>query len=55
MNKSAVVLLGFVAAVGVVSAGGAWYTGSQLEGVLKTTIEDANKEMERSWPVSMAA
>eukprot|EP01030_Chromulinospumella_sphaerica_P019849 gene19849-19752_t len=48
MNKSAVVLLGFVAAVGVVSAGGAWYTGSQLEGVLKTTIEDANKEMERS-------
>ena len=48
MNKSAVVLLGFVAAVGVVSAGGAWYTGSQLEGVLKTSIEDANKEMERS-------
>ncbi|WP_339533063.1 YdgA family protein [Pseudomonas mucidolens] len=48
MNKSAVVLLGFVAAVGVVSAGGAWYTGSQLEGVLKTATEDANKEMERS-------
>lgn len=48
MNKSAVVLLGFVAAVGVVSAGGAWYTGNQLEGVLKTATEDANKEMERS-------
>lgn len=48
MNKSAIVLLGFVAAVGVVSAGGAWYTGNQLEGVLNTSIEDANKEMQRS-------
>ncbi|MFO2466069.1 YdgA family protein [Pseudomonas sp. 15FMM2] len=48
MNKSAVVLLGFVAAVGVVSAAGAWYTGSQLEGVLKTASEDVNKEMARS-------
>ncbi|SKB07332.1 Uncharacterized conserved protein YdgA, DUF945 family [Pseudomonas extremaustralis] len=48
MNKPAVVLLGFVVAVGVVSAGGAWYTGKQLEPVLQTAIQDANKELQRS-------
>ena len=48
MNKPAVVLLGFVVAVGVVSAGGAWYTGKQLEPVLQTAILDANKELQRS-------
>ncbi|MBF6028408.1 YdgA family protein [Pseudomonas sp. P115] len=48
MNKPAVVLLGFVVAVGVVSAGGAWYTGTQLEPVLQTVVQDANKELRRS-------
>ncbi|MGY2362513.1 YdgA family protein [Pseudomonas azotoformans] len=48
MNKPAVVLLGFVVAVGVVSAGGAWYTGKQLEPVLQTAVQDANKELQRS-------
>src|SRR5476651_1583732 len=48
MNKPAVVLLGFVVAVGVVSAGGAWYTGKQLEPVLQTAIQDANKELQTS-------
>ena len=41
MNKPAVVLLGFVVAVGVVSAGGAWFTGKQLEPVLQTAIQNA--------------
>ncbi|MPR03094.1 DUF945 domain-containing protein [Pseudomonas sp. MAFF 212408] len=48
MNKPAVVLLGFVVAVGVVSAGGAWYTGKQLEPVLQTAIQNANKELQTS-------
>ena len=48
MNKPAVVLLGFVVAVGVVSAGGAWYTGKQLEPVLQTAIQNANKELRTS-------
>ncbi len=48
MNKPAVVLLGLVVAVGVVSAGGAWYTGKQLEPVLQTAVQDANKELHRS-------
>ncbi|MBF4212343.1 DUF945 family protein, partial [Pseudomonas donghuensis] len=29
MNKSAGVLLGIVVAIGAISAGGAWYTGSK--------------------------
>lgn len=48
MNKPAVVFLSFVAAVGVVSVAGAWYTGTQLEPVLKTAIQDANKELQTS-------
>ena len=48
MNKPAVVLLGFVVAVGVVSAGGAWYTGKQLEPVLQTAIQNANAELKTS-------
>jgi len=48
MNKPAVVLLGLVVAVGVVSAGGAWYTGKQLEPVLQTAIQNANKELQTS-------
>ena len=48
MNKPAAVLLGFVVAVGAVSAGGAWYTGKQLEPVLQTAIQNANKQLQRS-------
>ncbi|WP_460132386.1 YdgA family protein [Pseudomonas sp. S1_E04] len=48
MNKPGVVLLGFVVAVGVVSAGGAWYTGKQLEPVLQTAIQNANNELRTS-------
>jgi len=46
MNKSAGVLLAIVVAVGAISAGGAWYTGTKLEGVLQTSISDANKELQ---------
>ncbi|MFZ0788203.1 MAG: YdgA family protein [Chromatiaceae bacterium] len=48
MNKSAVVLSGVIVALGAVSAGGAWYTGNQLEGVLQTAIEDANTALKSS-------
>ena len=33
-------------AIGAISAGGAWYTGSKLDGVLNTSITDANKELQ---------
>ena len=46
MNKSAGVLLGIVVAIGAISAGGAWFTGTKLEGVLQTSISDANKELQ---------
>jgi uncharacterized protein YdgA (DUF945 family) len=46
MNKSAGVLLGIVVAIGAISAGGAWYTGTKLDGVLNTSIADANKELQ---------
>ncbi|MGY2293513.1 YdgA family protein [Pseudomonas sp. SDO528_S397] len=48
MNKPAVVLLGIVVAVGAISAGGAWYTGKQLEPVLQTVIQNANQELKTS-------
>jgi uncharacterized protein YdgA (DUF945 family) len=46
MNKSAGVLLGIVVAIGAISAGGAWYTGTKIEGVLNTAIGNANKELQ---------
>ncbi|NBF06617.1 DUF945 family protein [Pseudomonas sp. Fl5BN2] len=46
MNKSAGVLLGIVVAVGAISAGGAWYTGTKLEGVLQQQIIESNKELQ---------
>ncbi len=46
MNKSASILLGIVVAGGAVSAGGAWYTGTKLEGVLTNAIADSNKQMQ---------
>ena len=46
MNKSAGVLLGIVVAMGAISAGGAWYTGTKLEGVLQTSIADANQQLQ---------
>ncbi len=48
MNKSAGVLLGFVVVVGALSTAGAWYTGNQLEGVLNSSIQDANAQLKTS-------
>ncbi|WP_130904520.1 YdgA family protein [Pseudomonas sp. Sample_22] len=46
MNKSAGVLLGIVVAIGAISAGGAWFTGTKIEGVLNTSLADANKQLQ---------
>ena len=46
MNKSAGVLLGIVVAIGAISAGGAWYTGAKIEGVLNNAVSNANKELQ---------
>ncbi|MGE8153939.1 YdgA family protein [Pseudomonas vancouverensis] len=46
MNKSAGVLLGIVVAIGAISVGGAWFTGTRIEGVLNNSIADANKELQ---------
>ncbi|KJH88399.1 hypothetical protein UG46_01465 [Pseudomonas fluorescens] len=32
--------------IGAISAGGAWYTGTKLEGVLNTAIADSNKQIQ---------
>ncbi|SEN44713.1 Uncharacterized conserved protein YdgA, DUF945 family [Pseudomonas sp. ok272] len=45
MNKSAGVLLGIVVAIGAISVGGAWYTGTKLEAVLQSSLVDANNEL----------
>ena len=43
MNKLAAVAVGLVA-VGALSTAGAWYTGTQLPGVLDNLIDEANKQ-----------
>lgn len=48
MTKSAKVAVGIVIAVAALSTAGAWYTGGQLEGVLHTTIDDANRQVKSS-------
>jgi len=49
MNKSAKVAAGVVIAVAVLSTAGAWYTGTRLEGVLRDSIADANRQMKSSF------
>ncbi|MGJ7515274.1 YdgA family protein [Pseudomonas baetica] len=46
MNKSAGILLGIVVAIGAISVGGAWYTGTKIESVLNTTLADANQQLQ---------
>lgn len=46
MNKSAGVLLGIVVAIGAISVGGAWYTGTKIEGVLNNAVANANSELQ---------
>jgi uncharacterized protein YdgA (DUF945 family) len=46
MNKSAGVLLAIVVAIGAISVGGAWFTGTKIEGVLNNAVSNANKELQ---------
>lgn len=46
MKKIAGIAAGVVVAVGVISTAGAWYTGTQLPGVLENALEEANKQGE---------
>lgn len=45
MNKPLGVLAGIVVIAGVLNTAGAWYTGTKIEGVLQTAIQEANQEM----------
>ena len=45
MNKPLGVLVGIVVIAGALNTAGAWYTGTKIEGELKTSIEEANKEL----------
>lgn len=45
MKKSAGIAVGLIVAVGALSTAGAWYTGEQLDGVLRTSVEQANQQM----------
>lgn len=40
--------MGVVIAVAALSSAGAWYTGSQLEGVLRTSVDDTNRQIKSS-------
>ncbi|MEB0077743.1 YdgA family protein [Pseudomonas sp. CCI3.2] len=48
MKKSVKVAVGVVIAVAALSSAGAWYTGTQLEGVLHTAIDEANRQIKSS-------
>jgi uncharacterized protein YdgA (DUF945 family) len=48
MKTSVKVAVGVVIAVAALSSAGAWYTGTQLEGVLHTAIDDANRQIKSS-------
>ena len=45
MNKPLGVLVGIVVVAGALNTAGAWYTGSKIEGVLQTSIEQTNQEL----------
>ena len=45
MNKPLGVLVGIVVVAGALNTAGAWYTGSKIEGVLQTSIQQANQEL----------
>ncbi|WP_434678919.1 YdgA family protein [Pseudomonas sp. R1-18] len=49
MNKAAGIAVGVVVVAGAVATAGAWYTGTQLEGVLKDSIQKANQELTQSF------
>lgn len=48
MKKSANVAMGVIIAAAALSTAGAWYTGTQLEGVLHEAIESTNRQIQSS-------
>jgi len=48
MNKSAGIAVGVIVVAGALATGGAWYTGTKLEGVLRDSIQNANQELKNS-------
>ena len=51
MNKAGIAAVALVAVAAAGSAG-AWYTGTQLEGVLQKNIDEANAELRTNYPGS---
>lgn len=49
MNKTAGIAVGVVVVAGALVTGGAWYTGTQLEGALKDAIQKANQELTQTF------
>lgn len=49
MSKSANVAVGVVIAVAALGTAGAWYTGTQLDGVLRDSIDNANRQLKSSF------
>lgn len=48
MNKSVSIAAGVIVVVGALATGGAWYTGTRLEDVLRDSIQQANQELATS-------
>lgn len=48
MKKSAGIAVGLIVAAGALTTAGAWFTGNQLDGVLRTATEEANQQMKRA-------
>ena len=48
MNKSAGIAAGVIIVIGALATGGAWYTGTRLEDVLRDSIQQANQELATS-------
>ncbi|MCD5997277.1 YdgA family protein [Pseudomonas sp. CDFA 602] len=49
MNKSAGIAIGVIVVAGALVTGGAWYTGTRLEGALNESIAKANQELAKSF------
>lgn len=48
MNKSVGIAAGVIVVVGALATAGAWYTGTRIEGVLRDSIEQGNRELVKS-------
>lgn len=48
MSKTAGIVVGVIVVAGALATGGAWYTGTRLEGVLRDSIDKANAQINGS-------